>query len=105
VRLCLLTLRRLLLCLLLGSLLSALLRKVPADYAPTDRTNDSVVPRVMSGDSAYHRSLEAACGICSAYSGEGERRCNPGDSYRASYHSVAQWNWIFPMWHLLASLQ
>jgi hypothetical protein len=43
--------------LLLSFLLSVLLRKVPADHAATDRTNDSVMPRVMPSDPAYYRAL------------------------------------------------
>ena len=78
-RLCCLTLRSL--------LLGVLLRKVPADHATTDRTNDSVVPRIVPCDPAYHRTLEAACGVCRACRCEGQRRCNQGDSYRASFHS------------------
>ena len=78
-RLCHLTLR--------GLLLSVLLRKVPADHATPDRTNDSVVPRVMPSYPAYHRALEAARGVCRACRCEGQRRCNQGDSYRASFHS------------------
>jgi hypothetical protein len=66
-RLCCLTLRGLLLCLLL----SVLLRKVPADHATTDRTNDSVVSRVMPSDPADHCALEAARGICRAGCCEG----------------------------------
>ena len=73
--------------LLLSLLLSVLLRKVPADHATTDRTNDSVVPRVMPSDPAYHRALEAACGVCCACRCEDQRRCNQGDSYRARFHS------------------
>ncbi len=49
-----------------GSLLSVLLRKVPADHAATDR----VVPRVMPSDPAYHSALEAACGVRRSH------RCN-----------------------------
>lgn len=73
--------------MLRGLLLSVLLRKVPADHAATDRTNDSVVPRIVPSDPAYHRALEAACGMCSACCGEGQRRCNQGDSYWTSFHS------------------
>jgi hypothetical protein len=47
-----------------------LLREVPADHAATDRTNDRVVPRVMPGDSAHDRTLEAACGVCSDLSAQ-----------------------------------
>ena len=82
-RLCCLTFRG----LLLSALLSVLLRKVPADHAATDRTNHSVVPRVMPGDPTYRRALEAACGVCRACRCEDHRRCNQGDSYRASFHS------------------
>ncbi|MGF6303056.1 hypothetical protein OKW43_005688 [Paraburkholderia sp. WC7.3g] len=73
--------------LLLSLLLSVLLRKVLADHAATDCTNDSVVPGVMPGDSAYHRALEAACGVCRACRCEAQHRCNQGDSYRASFYS------------------
>ena len=72
-----------------GLLLSVLLRKVPADHAATDRTNHSVVPRVMPSDPAYRCALEAACGVCRACRCEDQRRCNQGDSYRASFHSKA----------------
>lgn len=78
-RLCCLTFR--------GLLLSVLLRKVLADYAAADRTNHSVVPRVMPGDPTYHRALEAASSVCRACRREDQRRCNQGDSYRASFHS------------------
>jgi hypothetical protein len=82
-RLCNLTLRG----LLLSPLLSVLLRKVPADNAATDRTNDGMVPGVMPSEPAYHRALEAACGVCRACRCEDQRRCNQGDSYRVSFHS------------------
>jgi hypothetical protein len=77
-RLCCLALR--------GLLLRVLFRKVPADHAATDRANYSVVPRVMPSDPAYHRALEAACGVCRARCREGQRRCNQDDSYRANFH-------------------
>jgi hypothetical protein len=67
-RLCCLTLRSL--------LLGVLLRKVPADHAATDRTNDSVVPRIVPSVPAYDRALEAACGVCRACRCEDQRRCN-----------------------------
>jgi hypothetical protein len=67
-RLCCLTLRSL--------LLGVLLRKVPADHAATDRTNDSVVPRIVPSDPAYDRALEAAYGVCRACRCEDQRRCN-----------------------------
>ena len=50
-----------------GLLLRVLFRKVCADHAATDRSNDSVVPRVMHSEPAYHRALEAACGVCRAW--------------------------------------
>ncbi|BFG77794.1 hypothetical protein PTKU46_58270 [Paraburkholderia terrae] len=77
-RLCCLTLR--------GLLLSELLRKVSADHAATDRTNDSVVPRVVPSDPAYHRAFEAAWGVCRVCRCEDQRRCNQGDSCGASAH-------------------
>lgn len=55
-RLCCLTFR--------GLLLSVLLRKVPADHATTDRTNDSVVPRVMP--SAPLRAVHVLQNLCMA---------------------------------------
>ncbi len=82
-RLCCLTLRG----LPLGFLLSVLLREVPADHAATDRTNDGVVSRVMSSDSAHDRAFEAAGGVCCACRREGQCRCNQGGSYRTSFHS------------------
>ena len=88
-----------------GLLLSVLLRKVPADHAATYRTNDSVVPRVMPSDPAYHRAFEAARGICRACCCEGQHRCNQGDSYRASFHSKVLRGCIPEKWCLPASFQ
>jgi hypothetical protein len=82
-RLCCLTLRG----LLLSLLLSVLLRKVPANHAATDCTDNSMVSRVMPSDPAYNCALEAARGICRACCCEGQRRCNEGGSYQASFHS------------------
>ncbi|MGF6841490.1 hypothetical protein QF001_005385 [Paraburkholderia youngii] len=104
-RLCCLTLRGLQLSLLLGLLLSVLLRKMSADHAATDRTNDGVVPSVMPSDPANHCTLEAACGVCRAYHCEGQRRCNQGDSYRASFHSKVLGGCVFRMWRCLALFQ
>jgi hypothetical protein len=82
-RLCCLTLRG----LLLSLLLSVLLRKVPANHAATDCTDNSMVSRIMPSDPTYYRSLEAARGVCRACCREGQRRCNQGNSYRTSFHS------------------
>jgi hypothetical protein len=98
-------LRGLLLCLLRGLLLSVLLRNVPADHAATDCTNDSVVPGVMPGDSAYHRALKAACGVCRACRSEAQHRSNHGDSYRTSLHSKVLAGWISGMLELPVSFQ
>ncbi|BCZ81907.1 hypothetical protein PTKU64_55820 [Paraburkholderia terrae] len=62
-RRCCLTLRG----LLLSFLLRVLLRKVPADHAPANRPDDRVVPSIVTGHSADHRALEAACGVRCAY--------------------------------------
>ncbi|BCF95983.1 hypothetical protein PPGU19_005520 [Paraburkholderia sp. PGU19] len=59
--------------LLLSLLLRVLLREVPADHAATDRTNDSVVPRVVPSDPAYHRAFEAACGVRRSDCCQGQR--------------------------------
>lgn len=77
--LCRLTLR--------GLLLGVLFGKVPTDHAAADRANYGVVPRVMPSDPAYHRALEAACGVWRACRCEGQRGCNQGDFYRARFHS------------------
>jgi hypothetical protein len=73
--------------LLLSLLLSVLIRNVPTDHAAADCANYSVVPRVMPSNPAYHRALEATCSVCRACCREDQRRCNQGDSYRASFHS------------------
>ena len=83
-RLCGLTLSGLVLC---GLLLSALFGEVSAHHAAADRADNSMVPRVMPGDAAHYRTLDAACGVRRACRSEDQRGCNQGDSYRASFHS------------------
>ena len=83
---CFLTLRGLLLCLLLGLLLSVLLRKVSAGHAATDRTNDGMVPRIMTSDAADHRALYTARGVGRAYRCQGQRRCYQNRSSYANSH-------------------
>jgi hypothetical protein len=78
-RLCCLTLS--------GLLLSVLLRQVSADHAATDRTNDRMVSSIVTGHTANDRAFEAASSVCRSDCCQGQRRCNQGYFYRASFHS------------------
>lgn len=73
--------------LLGGLLLGALFGEVSAHHAAADRADDSMVPRVMPGDAAHYRTLEAARGVRRTCRPEDQRGCDEGDSYRASFHS------------------
>jgi hypothetical protein len=75
-------------CLTLHGLpLGVLFCKMPADHAPANCPDDSMVPRVMPSDPTYNRAFVAASGVRRSYCCQGQGSGQQGDFYRASFHS------------------
>src|SRR4051812_5184777 len=51
---------------------SALIGLVPTDGTPGNRSQDSVMPSIMTSGAAHSGSLQTSLCICRAHSGEGE---------------------------------